>query len=234
MAITRSRLEFEDHFTQMPNAWLRDKRLSWRARGVLAGLMSHRTGWKTSVAAIARQGKEGRDAVASAVDELIEFGYLVRGEMQHGDGGKFAGIDYELCDPHTDSPLTDYPYTAEPLTVNPEPKKNKLKEDQVLEEQSQAAAAERAFDEAWKSWPKKDKRKPALTKFLRLSKSHPYEWLAEQVTKFGDAYASAGTDPQFVPGLEVWLNQERWNDPLRKPNQQQSEPPARSGWMEMR
>lgn len=223
LSITRTRIAFESQFTQLPNAWLRDPRLSWRARGVLAGLMSHRVGWRTSVAALARQGVEGRDAIATAVDELIKFGYLKRGDMQHGEGGKFAGIQYELCDPHADQPFTDYPYTAEPFTVNPDTKKNKVKEDQGSEEQTKSAGAESVFEEAWKSWPKKDKKKPALTKFTRLSKDHPAEWLGEQVRKFGDAYSVAGTDPQFVPALVVWLNQERWTDPLPNSPQQRVE-----------
>lgn len=72
---------------------------------------------------------------------------------------------------------------------------------------------ERAFDDAWASWPKRDKKKPALTKFVKLAKQHPAEWLAEQIKKFGDAYA-VSTEPQYVPALVVWLNQERWTDPL--------------------
>ncbi|SJM61266.1 hypothetical protein [Gulosibacter sp. 10] len=69
------------------------------------------------------------------------------------------------------------------------------------------------FEEAWKHWPKKVEKKPALEKFARLAKQHDPEWLAGEISKFGDAYA-ATTDKRFTPGLLVWLNRERWTDEL--------------------
>lgn len=70
------------------------------------------------------------------------------------------------------------------------------------------------FEEAWKHWPKKQKRKPALARFLVLVKRKPVEELVAAIIQFGDAYTAAGTPSQFVPGLEVWLNQERWDELL--------------------
>ena len=41
--ITRIHLKFERDFTQLPNAWLRDRRLSRGARGLLGEIMTHDT-----------------------------------------------------------------------------------------------------------------------------------------------------------------------------------------------
>lgn len=95
--IRRPALSFDDQFTQVPNAWLRDERLSYRARGILAMVLSHRAGWAVNTADMTTD-REGRDAVRSAVSELERAGYLVR-ERLHGDGGRIAGMAWILQEP---------------------------------------------------------------------------------------------------------------------------------------
>lgn len=141
MSITRKRLAFEDHYTQMPNRWARDGRVSLKARGLLAQLLSHRAGWRVSVASLASVNPEGRDAIRSAFTELLEHGYLVRSEEQdREEDGTFTSYEYDLADPWADQPQSDNPATvppaetphnprSEPLTGypttdNPTPKKN--------------------------------------------------------------------------------------------------------------
>lgn len=100
MTIVTNRIDFSRDFTQIPNAWIRDERLSHRARGVLAVLLSHRDGWETSVEHLVKNGKEGRDAIRSALNELLEVGYLRR-EVAQGEGGKFSGTRYVTQMPPT-------------------------------------------------------------------------------------------------------------------------------------
>ncbi len=59
----------------MPMETLEDDRLSWRSRGVLIGLLGKPDGWDVRADAIARAGKEGREAILAALNELGEFGY---------------------------------------------------------------------------------------------------------------------------------------------------------------
>ncbi len=93
-------MPFERDFVQIPNAWLRDAELSRRARGLLAELMTHRAGWHITIASLQKAGPEGRDAIRSAVQELVGRGYLVRRQAQ-GESGRFNEIEYEISDPST-------------------------------------------------------------------------------------------------------------------------------------
>lgn len=100
MGVRRTHLEFEGQFTQVPNAWARDERLSRKARGLLIEIMSHRVGWHVSVSGLQNAGTEGRDAIKSALVELKELGYLVVSQSR-GDRGRFGEVEYELHDPAT-------------------------------------------------------------------------------------------------------------------------------------
>jgi hypothetical protein len=80
---------------------LQDKRLSFRARGILAYLLSLPDGWRTSAAQLSKElkaaesadakAKEGREAVERALRELVTVGYLGRERVQ-GAGGTWSTV----------------------------------------------------------------------------------------------------------------------------------------------
>lgn len=107
MSIRRTRLLF-DNYAQVPNAWMRDTRLSRKARGLLAELLTHRVGWEITLESLVAGGPEGRDAVRSAIKELERCGYLERQRARREDG-TFSGANYELREPTSDNPTQDEP-----------------------------------------------------------------------------------------------------------------------------
>jgi hypothetical protein len=132
-----------DHFTIIRNDWLRDERLSWKARGLVAYLASHRVGWETSLEQLARAGKDGKDAVATGLKELVDLGYL-KINRQRDEHGKVSGTDYDLTDPW-DQPKPDFPDQVQPDRDfpdqgNPLPKKTSSSEDQIEEDQDYSTA----------------------------------------------------------------------------------------------
>lgn len=74
-----------DNFAQIHNAALADGRLSFKARGILAFLLSRPPGWKTSAERLAKSGTDGERAVKSGLKELESLGYLKR-TRTHADG----------------------------------------------------------------------------------------------------------------------------------------------------
>jgi hypothetical protein len=59
-------------FSIVMNRAIRDPRLSWRAKGILAACLND----GFSKAWVIEHGREGRDAVSRALKELRELGYL--------------------------------------------------------------------------------------------------------------------------------------------------------------
>jgi len=93
----RERMRFERDFTQLPNRWLRDKRLSRAARGLLAELMTHDVGYEVTIMGLVAAGVEGRDAVRTMVADLEGRGYLHR--VKRRQKGRFGGTVWVLQDP---------------------------------------------------------------------------------------------------------------------------------------
>jgi hypothetical protein len=73
------------------NSMLQDESLSFRARGVLASILSRPPGWRTNSEMLAQQGREGRDAIRTALTELERAGYLRRTKERNADG-TFASV----------------------------------------------------------------------------------------------------------------------------------------------
>lgn len=111
------RVETPRGWTSIPNETLEDRRLSWRARGILAYLLSRPANWETDSERLAAIAKEGRDAVRTALTELEKARYLFRVKIQ-GDGGLWA-TEYVLYD----RPLAagTSPGWAPPLDVEASP-----------------------------------------------------------------------------------------------------------------
>lgn len=86
------------HFTQISNATLRDKEISRRARGLLSELLSHSDGFDISVSSLVKGGPEGRDAIAVALGELENHGYLRRFREKDEETGRFGPVSYMVTD----------------------------------------------------------------------------------------------------------------------------------------
>lgn len=108
------RIEKPRGWTSIPNATLEDARLSWRARGILAYLLSRPEGWDTDSERLAAIAKEGRDAVRSALRELETHRYLFRVKAQ-GMGGLWS-TEYVLYDTPLDPRIT--PGAQPPLDLD--------------------------------------------------------------------------------------------------------------------
>lgn len=86
------------NFTIVLNEAIRDPRLSWRAKGILTGCLSHAAGFKFNKAWIINHGTEGRDAVTAALSELRNLGYLQDKVRRCPETGKVVGRELVFRD----------------------------------------------------------------------------------------------------------------------------------------
>ena len=74
-------------FAQIANSALRDRRLSYKARGVLAMVLSHSGEWTASREWLVTQSDyDGQVSVQGALDELTRHGYRRTVREQRPDG----------------------------------------------------------------------------------------------------------------------------------------------------
>ena len=130
MADTIRRTKRTGNFTTVRNEYLQDVNLSWKAKGLITYIMSLPPDWQLNLSDLKKRSKDGRDATAAGLRELITNGYCQRCKVR-GDGGTFVGCDYEVSDikefepeqPQTENPFMDTPQTENPVAVNPETEK---------------------------------------------------------------------------------------------------------------
>lgn len=86
-----------DNYTNISNILARDKRLTWKARGIFLYMWSQADNWQFYVREIASHAVDGERALTSGLKELEKYGYLIRKHRIAKHGG-FAGMDWILTD----------------------------------------------------------------------------------------------------------------------------------------
>jgi DNA-binding transcriptional ArsR family regulator len=196
MALVRGHHSFDEQFTQIPNSWARDKRLSLKARGVLLLVMSHKPGWHLTIRSLAQQEGISREALSRAIKELEDAGYLER--SQPNEGGKFGEAVWTTKDPERPTlPLTDLP-----LTENQASKNTIYKNTKRLNAQE--------FEEFWEAYPRKVGKIAAMQAFQKAQQETPAQWIIEGSKRFGTDPNLP--EPRFIPYPATWLHRGSWED----------------------
>jgi biotin operon repressor len=206
MPLIRGHHSFDDHFTQIPNDWLRDPEISLGAKGLLAQLLSHTPGWRISQENLAHANGVGRDAIRTLINELLNAGYLTRSEdRERNEKGYLGGYTYTTQDPTKDNPTQD-----NPLLKKNNSKKNNLKNNERIYSDSD-------FDSFWSYYPKKVDKGAAVRAFRKaIKKADPKEIIEGAIGYAEDVNLP---EKQFIKNPATWLNAEAWNNgplPARK------------------
>ncbi|MFF3441996.1 hypothetical protein [Streptosporangium sp. NPDC002721] len=87
------RTKHTTNFTVLPNSSLRDRRLSFAARGLLSYLLSLPESIRQDIKTLAAGNPEGQEAIARAMRELITHGYLTRERVRNASGRISTVVD---------------------------------------------------------------------------------------------------------------------------------------------
>lgn len=123
------KIEKNKNYTVMSNYHLRDRDLSYKAKGLLSFMLSLPEDWDYSLAGLCSISKESRDGIRSILKELQEHHY-VEIEKVRGDKGyfeynyliyeipHFIDLENEQNNPDTENPHLDTPNVEIPTQIN--------------------------------------------------------------------------------------------------------------------
>lgn len=229
--MTTLRIARRRQYVRLDSRAVNDDRLSFRARGILAWLLEKPDDWSADSDSIAERGKEGRDAVRSALRELETCGYLMRRKFQDDSGhwrtethvGEYPDVFVtEDGIPVVGGPAVGLPVVGEPGAIT-----NTSSNEEVATQDSTQVLDLPApldivievtrrdpFDRFWNVYPRKAGKAPAEKAFAKASKKTDVEKIIAAAKAFA---ADPNRVDQFTAHAATWLNQERWNDPPLPP-----------------
>lgn len=199
----------KDNYTCIDNHVFRDNSLSMKAKGLLAQIYSLPDDWEYSVKGLTSLFSDGKDAVNSALQELIDHGYIIR-TQRINKSGKFDGYEYDIYEtpqtekaekPITENPSTDNPITEKSTQLNTK-EENTKKENTELKEESKKTLS---FDAILDSVPvirDNPSLRDTFIEYIKMRKliKHPLTDRALQLN-INEAYKLSKGDPVIMQKL---------------------------------
>lgn len=224
-------------FAQIANVALRDKRLSFKARGILALVLSHSGEWTAPMRWLESQSDhDGRVAIQAGLNELTDLGYRlvtrkrVNGEIRTVVVWRHAPTVQETrptgnptvgeSDPQVTGASSEDHSSEQHRTEHQQELTQgglAVREDPVQGELVSAAPRlsearlRAAFDEFWSAYPRPDAKKAAVKSFRKAAAEVGVDVLIVGAKRYRD---DPNRDPQFTAHAATWLNQGRWDDGL--------------------
>ena len=134
------RIQKNSNYVVMSKVGLHDDRLSWKAKGLLAYMLSMPNDWTFYNDELMKHSPDGSSTFKAAMNELKEYGYVVRRKMKD-EKGKFIGwetVVYEQpiedeCRKVENRPSENRPSKNDPLLNNKELNNDLLSNKENLE-----------------------------------------------------------------------------------------------------
>ena len=95
--INRIKKSRSNPYVVLPKKAVQDDRLTWKARGVLAYLLSLPDDWQFYESELVKHSKDGRDSLRGALRELESLGYIQR-QLVRNERGQYAYNEWEIND----------------------------------------------------------------------------------------------------------------------------------------
>ena len=114
------RIHKEDNYVIVDKAFLLNEKISLKAKGLLALLLSYPDDWQFYEAEIVQHAADKVNSLKSGLKELIENGYIVRKHAKD-EKGKFKCFEYHIYE----KPMLEKPVLEKPTLLNNKDTKNK-------------------------------------------------------------------------------------------------------------
>ncbi|MHA4179834.1 DnaD domain-containing protein [Bacillus cereus] len=112
------RVNKDKNYTTINNTGLKDTRLSWKAKGILAYILTLPDDWIFYMEEVTKHSKDGIASLKAGMKELKECGYVKRFPIKGEDGkiSKWETIIYEV--PQVEKPLVENQLVEKPPVEN--------------------------------------------------------------------------------------------------------------------
>lgn len=113
------RVKKDSNYSVINNTGLKDERLSWKAKGILAYALTLPDDWTFHISELARHAKDGADSLRTGFKELKELGYVKRYPVRDGNTKKITRWDTEIYEtPQRNMPQMENQDVVKPYEEN--------------------------------------------------------------------------------------------------------------------
>ena len=228
MAILRK--DNKEQFTVIPQAIMRDNRLSLKDIGLLVSMLSLPDNWEFSENGLeAIFEHDGQASIRTGLKKLEECGYLKR-ERVRGSDGRMKAVNWYLSEyPAFEKPHLEKPHLENPNVVNrPQSNTKQSSTKEVSTEESNtkksadalpsadAVSPKTEFDILWKLYPKKEGKSNAERDYIkaRKDKKNPvtFEEVKQGIERYIAYIKAEKIERRFIKQGSTWFHQRCWED----------------------
>lgn len=229
------RVEKSNNFSVINNEFLRRDDLSWKAKGIMAYLLTLPDDWTVYTEEIAKHSKDGRDGFLAGWRELKKHGYVERFPVK--EAGKIVRWETVVREnpvtkgipPLTDLPQVENPVAGFPSNGNSHPtnylstnyldKQNTNNNNKPAEPAKAEPAADYAneFEILWKLYPigrkqGKDKAKAVYIRERKKKDGPSFDLVKSKLLEYIKQINIKHTQQQYIKQGGTWFNQHGWAD----------------------
>lgn len=207
--MTVMRVNKTKNYTVISNTHLKEKEMSLKAKGLLTLMLSLPDEWDYSINGLVAICKENQTSVRSALNELEQFGYLIR-QRKQDDKGKFC-YEYNIYEyPQTENPHTDNPHTDNHTQLNT---KELITKQLITKQSSTKDIYISEFEELWSLYPNKKGKDKALDCYIKArNKGVEFETVKQGILDYSKECEIKEREKQYIKHGSTWFNNSGWND----------------------
>lgn len=204
-------------FSVIDNHVFKDKELTLKAKGLLTTILSLPEDWKYSIEGLTSLCADGTTSVTSALNELIDRGYIIRTQSVD-ESGRFNGYIYDIYEkpqePCSENPITDNAITENPTVSNTNISNTKVLNTKELDISPISPLENRKllFKQFWDAYPPHERKvdydgcEKLFVKIKNLEQIFPDIMASLEMWKI----RWSKDDFKFVPTTHKWINQKYW------------------------
>lgn len=220
MAIRRAKRQ--SNFTMISNVGLRDVNLSFKAKGLLAYMLSLPDDWVFYETELVNHSTDGLASVKTGLKELQEQGYLHRTRERNEKGQLKETIWTVHDEPTFDFPMLDNPTLEKPMLENhtllntnhtKDLSKLNTNNTNTHSDKPNENDLQQRFDELWKQYPNKKGKPKAFTAYKSAIKAGTTDSeIAKGIENYNREIEIKRTDKQYIAHGSTWFSNKRWTD----------------------